>query len=390
MSSNWKIHINIWTIWHVDHGKTTLTAAITKALENKGKTVFRDLSSIDNHKEEKERGITINLAHIEYETEEYHYAHIDCPGHSDYIKNMINGAAQMDVAILVVAANSWPMPQTKEHVLLARQVWVKKIFVYLNKCDLVEEEDKEILDLIELEISELLEKNWFESYDITRGSATQITNWIIDWYWKQSVEKLFNVIEKNIWTLERDLDKPFLMWIEAVFNVKWRWVAVTWKGSRWIIQIWEDVEIVGFWNTVKSVVTGIEQFKRPLKEWKAWDNLWILLRWVKFEDVQRWQVLTIPWKVKNEINFESEVYILSKLEGWRKNPLFTGQDYVFLFDTWFASGKIKLLNNEMIMGWDNWSIEVSLIKWMWIYIGQRFAIMEWTQTVGSWIITKLK
>lgn len=390
MSSNWKIHINIWTIWHVDHGKTTLTAAITKALENKGKTVFRDLSSIDNHKEEKERGITINLAHIEYETEEYHYAHIDCPGHSDYIKNMINGAAQMDVAILVVAANSWPMPQTKEHVLLARQVWVKKIFVYLNKCDLVEEEDKEILDLIELEISELLEKNWFESYDITRGSATQITNWVIDWYGKQSVENLFDVIEKNIWTLERDLDKPFLMWIEAVFNVKWRWVAVTWKGSRWIVRIWEDVEIVWFWNTIKSVVTWIEQFKRPLKEWKAGDNLWILLRWIKFEDVQRWQVLTIPWKVKNEINFESEVYILSKSEWGRKNPLFTWQDYVFLFDTWFASGKIRLINNDMIMWWDNWSIDVTLIKWMWIYIWQRFAIMEWTQTVWSWIITKLK
>jgi elongation factor Tu len=246
-----------------------------------------------------------------------------------------------------------------------------------------------MLDLIEMEISDLLSKHWFEVFPITRWSAVDVINENSSEYWEESIKNLFSIIENNVWHIERDLDKPFLMWIEAVFNVKGRWVAVTGKWARWVIKMGEEVEIIGYWKTTKTIVTWIEQFKRPLQEWKAGDNLWILLRWIKFEDVQRWQVVTIPGKVKNESSFEAEIYVLPHNEWGRKNPLFSGQDYIFLFDTWFSSGKIKLLSSDMILGWDNGTVSVELIKGMGIYQGQRFAIMEWTKTVGSGIITKL-
>jgi elongation factor Tu len=383
-----KEHVNIGTIGHVDHGKTTLTSAITKVLADKGMASYRAFDSIDNAPEEKERGITINITHVEYETEKRHYAHIDAPGHKDYIKNMITGAAQMDGAILVVSAPDGPMPQTREHILLAKQVNVPAIVVFLNKCDMVQ--DKEILDLVELEVRELLTKYGFpgDKTPIIKGSALKALEG--DAEAVKSIEELMKAVDDYVPTPVRDLDKPFLMPIEDVFTISGRGTVVTGRIERGIVNVNDEVEIVGLKETKKTVVTGVEMFKKSLKQGQAGDNVGILLRGIERNDVERGQVLAKPGSVKPHTEYEAEVIILSKEEGGRHKPFFSGYRPQFYIGTTDVTGEVTLPEGvEMVMPGDNVKMTVKLITPVAIEDGKRFAIREGGNTVGAGVVSKI-
>jgi elongation factor Tu len=388
-----KPHVNVGTIGHVDHGKTTLTAAITKVLALKGEAEFRAFDSIDNAPEERARGITIAIAHVEYETDARHYAHVDCPGHADYIKNMITGAAQMDGAILVVAAPDGPMPQTREHILLARQVEVPALVVFLNKVDMME--DEELLELVELELRELLTANEFPGDDIPiiRGSGLKAlesasTDASAPEY--KCILDLMDAVDTYIPTPERPLDKPFLMPVEDVFGIKGRGTVVTGRIERGIVKVGEEIEIVGIIETRKTTVTGVEMFKKLLDEGQAGDNVGCLLRGIERDDVQRGQVLCKPGSVKPHTKFESQVYILSKEDGGRHTPFFNGYRPQFYVRTTDVTGSINLPEGvEMVMPGDNITMTVELIQPVAIEEGLRFAIREGGRTVGAGVVTKI-
>jgi len=383
-----KPHVNIGTIGHVDHGKTTLTSAITMVLAKKGLATARNYADIDSAPEEKQRGVTINLSHQEYETEKRHYAHIDAPGHADYIKNMITGAAQMDGAILVVAATDGPMPQTREHILLAKQVNVPRIVVALNKCDMVD--DPELLDLVEMEIRELLTKYDFPGNDvpIVRVSALKATEG--DPAWEAKIEELMNKVDEYIETPVRDLDKPFLMPVEDVFSIKGRGTVATGRIERGRVKVGEEVEIVGMNKDKKSVVTGVEMFRKQLEDGQAGDNVGILLRGIEKDDIERGQVLAKAGSIKPHTEFEAAVYVLTKEEGGRHTPFFTGYKPQFYLKTTDITGEIKLADGvEMIMPGDNATMSVKLIVPVAMEEGQRFAIREGGKTVGAGAITKI-
>jgi len=383
-----KEHVNIGTIGHIDHGKTTLTSAITKVLADNGMASYRDFTTIDNAPEEKERGITINITHVEYETEKRHYAHIDAPGHKDYIKNMITGAAQMDGAILVVSAPDGPMPQTKEHILLARQVNVPAMVVFMNKCDMVQ--DNEILDLVEMEIRELLNKYGFpgDTTPIVRGSALKALEGDADAAAK--ILELMKAVDEFIPTPQRDLDKPFLMPVEDVFTISGRGTVVTGRIERGVVNLNDEIEIVGIRETKKTTVTGIEMFKKSLKEGQAGDNVGILLRGIERTDVERGQVLAKAGSVKPHTEFESEVYVLSKEEGGRHKPFFTGYRPQFYIRTTDVTGEAFLPEGvEMVLPGDNVKMRVKLITPVALEEGMRFAIREGGNTVGHGVISKV-
>jgi len=388
-----KPHVNVGTIGHVDHGKTTLTAAITKVLAMRGRAQFRAFDQIDNAPEERARGITIAIAHVEYETDTRHYAHVDCPGHADYIKNMITGAAQMDGAILVVAAPEGPMPQTREHILLARQVEVPAIVVFLNKVDMME--DEELLELVELELRELLTSYEFPGDDIpiVRGSglkALESTSTDPGAPEYACILELMDAVDSYIPTPERPLDKPFLLPIEDVFGIKGRGTVVTGRIERGIVKTGEEVEIVGIEATRKTTVTGVEMFKKLLDEGQAGDNVGCLLRGVEREDVQRGQVLAKPGTIKPHTKFASQVYILSKEEGGRHTPFFNGYRPQFYLRTTDVTGSIQLPEGvEMIMPGDNVEMTVELIQPVAIEEGLRFAIREGGRTVGAGVVTRV-
>jgi elongation factor Tu len=385
-----KPHVNVGTIGHVDHGKTTLTAAILKVLAAKGFSASqKSVDQIDAAPEERERGITIATAHVEYESEKRHYAHVDCPGHADYIKNMITGAAQMDGSILVVAATDGPMPQTREHIVLARQVGVPYIVVFLNKCDMVE--DKELIDLVEEEIRDLLKKYEFpgDTTPIIRGSALKA-------YENPSGEEaqpildLVKALDEYIPEPQRDTDKPFLMPIEDVFSIEGRGTVVTGKIDRGVIKVGEDIEIVGIKPTVKTVVTGIEMFNKQLDEGRAGDNAGILLRGTKKDDVERGQVIVKPGSVNPHTEFEAEVFVLSKEEGGRHKPFFKGYKPQFYLRTTDVTGEIELPEGtEMVMPGDTVNLKVKLIAPIALEEKQKFAIREGGRTVGAGVITKI-
>jgi elongation factor Tu len=383
-----KPHLNVGTIGHVDHGKTTLTAAITKILSEKGKAQYRPFDSIDNAPEEKQRGITIAIAHVEYETEKRHYAHIDCPGHHDYIKNMITGAAQMDGAILVVAAPDGPMPQTREHILLARQVNVPAMVVYLNKTDMVS--DPELLDLVEMEVRELLKKYQYpgDEVPIIRGSALKALEGDAEAI--KSVEELLKAIDDYIPTPTRDLDKPFLMPIEDVFSIKGRGTVVTGRVERGKVKLNEEIEIVGLGDTRKTVVTGVEMFRKSLDEGLAGDNIGVLLRGIEKDEVERGQVLAKPGSITPHTEFEAEVYVLTKEEGGRHTPFFSGYRPQFYIRTTDVTGEATLpQGTEMVMPGDNTNLKVKLITKVALEEGMRFAIREGGKTVGAGVISKI-
>lgn len=383
-----KPHVNIGTIGHVDHGKTTLTAAITTVLAKRGQAEARAYDQIDNSPEEKARGITISITHVEYETEKRHYAHVDCPGHKDYIKNMITGAAQMDGAILVVAATDGAMPQTREHLLLARQVNVPQIVVFLNKCDMVS--DPELLDLVELEIRDLLTKYGFpgDKTPIIRGSALKALEG--DAKYEEAIAELMKAADEFIPDPVRDLDKSFLMPVEDVFSIAGRGTVVTGRIERGKITVGEEIEIVGIRDTQKTVVTGVEMFKKQLKEGMAGDNVGLLLRGTKREDIERGQVLCKAGSIKPATQFEAEVYILSKDEGGRHKQFFTGYKPQFYLRTTDVTGEITLpAGVEMVMPGDNVKFVVKLITPVAIEDGLRFAIREGGQTVGAGVVTKV-
>ena len=388
-----KPHINVGTIGHVDHGKTTLTAAITKTLAMKGEADFRSFDSIDNAPEERARGITIAIAHVEYETDNRHYAHVDCPGHADYIKNMITGAAQMDGAILVVSAPDGPMPQTREHILLARQVEVPAIVVYLNKVDMMD--DEELLELVEMELRELLSKYGFPGDDIpiVRGSAlaalsSESTDPNAPEY--ESIHKLMEAVDSYIPTPTRAVDKPFLMPIEDVFGIKGRGTVVTGRIERGVVKVGEEIEIVGIEDTRKTVVTGVEMFKKLLDQGEAGDNVGCLLRGIERDDVQRGMVLAKPASIKPLRHAAAEVYVLSKEEGGRHTPFFNGYRPQFYIRTTDVTGNVKLPEGvEMVMPGDNVRMEIELITPVAIEEGLRFAIREGGRTVGAGVITSV-
>ncbi len=383
-----KEHLNIGTIGHVDHGKTTLTSAITKVLADKGLASYREFNTIDSAPEEKERGVTINITHVEYETEKRHYAHIDAPGHKDYIKNMITGAAQMDGAILVVSAPDGPMPQTREHILLARQVNVPAMVVFMNKCDMVQ--DKEILDLVELEIRELLNKYGFpgDTTPIIKGSALKALEG--DPEEVKHIEELMAAVDEFIPTPKRELDKPFLMPIEDVFTISGRGTVVTGRIERGKVQLNDEVEIVGIRDTRKTIVTGIEMFKKSMKEAQAGDNVGVLVRGIERTDVERGQVLAQPGSVKPHTEFEAEVYVLSKEEGGRHKPFFSGYRPQFYIRTTDVTGETKLPEGvEMVLPGDNVRMTVKLITPVALEEGMRFAIREGGSTVGHGVISKI-
>jgi elongation factor Tu len=387
--SRTKPHVNVGTIGHIDHGKTTLTAAITKVLgKNNPNVKFRSFDSIDNAPEEKARGITIATAHVEYETPNRHYAHVDCPGHADYIKNMITGAAQMDGAILVVAATDGPMPQTREHVLLARQVGVPYVVVFLNKCDAVD--DPELLDLVELEVRELLKGYGFPGDDVPviRGSALGALNG--EAKWEAEVTKLMEAVDKSVPLPARDLDKPFLMPIEDIFSISGRGTVVTGRIERGKVKVGEEVEIVGFRETRKTVVTGVEMFKKQLDEGMAGDNAGLLLRGTPKEDVERGMVLAKPASITPHTKFKGEVYVLSKEEGGRHTPFFNGYRPQFYFRTTDVTGVAHLpAGTEMVMPGDNVNLEIELITPVAMEKGLRFAIREGGRTVGAGTLTEI-
>jgi len=377
-----KPHVNIGTIGHVDHGKTTLTAAITTILAEKGMAEAKRYDQIDAAPEEKERGITINTAHVEYQTSNRHYAHVDCPGHADYVKNMITGAAQMDGAILVVSAADGPMPQTREHILLARQVGVPSIVVFLNKCDMVD--DPELLDLVEMEVRDLLSQYEFpgDTIPIVKGSALKALEG--DPKYKENIMQLMAAVDEYIPLPERPIDQPFLMPIEDVFNIEGRGTVVTGRVERGILKKMEEVEIVGIRPTVKTTVTDIEMFRKLLDEARAGDNVGVLLRGVKKEDVERGQVVAKPGSIHPHKKFKAEVYVLSKEEGGRHTPFFTNYRPQFYFRTTDVTGTVKLPDGvEMVMPGDNVSIEVELITPIAMEKTIRFAIREGGRTVGA-------
>lgn len=384
-----KPHINVGTIGHVDHGKTTLTSALTKYLAAKGMAEYIPFDSIDKAPEEKQRGITIALAHVEYETEKRHYAHIDAPGHADYIKNMITGAAQMDGAILVVSAADGPMPQTREHILLARQVGVPSMVVYMNKVDMVD--DKDLLDLVEEEIRELLTKYEYPGKDvpIIRGSALKALEGNAEA--EKSIEELLKAVDDYIPTPVRDLDKPFLMPIEDVFSIKGRGTVVTGRVERGKIKVNDNVEVVGIRpKTVSTVVTGVEMFRKSLDEGQAGDNVGLLLRGIEKDDVERGQVIAIPGSIKPHTEFDAGVYVLTKEEGGRHTPFFTGYKPQFYLRTTDVTGEATLPSGtEMVMPGDNTNLRIKLMSPVALEEGLRFAVREGGKTVGAGVVTKI-
>jgi elongation factor Tu len=385
-----KPHCNVGTIGHVDHGKTSLTAAITKVLAEKGGAVYTAYDQIDKAPEERARGITISTAHVEYETAKRHYAHVDCPGHADYVKNMITGAAQMDGAILVVSAADGPMPQTREHILLARQVGVPAIVVFLNKVDMVD--DPELLDLVELEVRELLSSYKFpgDKTPIIRGSALCALEDKKPELGHDAILKLMDAVDAFIPQPKRDRDKPFLMPIEDVFSISGRGTVVTGRVERGIIKVGEEVEIVGLRPTTKTVVTGVEMFRKLLDQGEAGDNIGALLRGTKREEVERGQVLAAPGSITPHTNFKAEAYILTKEEGGRHTPFFSNYRPQFYFRTTDVTGTVKLPEGtEMVMPGDNISMEVELIAPIAMDEGLRFAIREGGHTVGAGVVAKI-
>jgi elongation factor Tu len=385
-----KPHCNIGTIGHVDHGKTTLTAAITKVLAETGGATFTDYANIDKAPEERERGITISTAHVEYETANRHYAHVDCPGHADYVKNMITGAAQMDGAILVVNAADGPMPQTREHILLARQVGVPALVVYMNKVDQVD--DEEILELVELEVRELLSSYDFPGDDIpiVKGSALAALEGRDDAIGKNSINELMAAVDSYIPQPPRPTDKPFLMPVEDVFSISGRGTVVTGRVETGIVKVGEEVEIVGLKTTAKTVVTGVEMFRKLLDQGEAGDNIGALVRGVKREDVERGQVLAKPGSVTPHTEFSAEVYVLSKDEGGRHTPFFANYRPQFYFRTTDVTGEVILPEGtEMVMPGDNLTLSVRLIAPIAMDEGLRFAIREGGRTVGSGVVSKI-
>ena len=383
-----KPHVNIGTIGHVDHGKTTLTAAITSVLAKTGKATAKKYEDIDNAPEEKARGVTINITHIEYETEKRHYAHIDAPGHADYIKNMITGAAQMDGAILVVSAPDGPMPQTREHILLAHQVQVPSIVVFLNKCDMVQ--DAELLDLVEMEVRELLTKYQYPGNDvpIIRGSALKALEG--DGEAEKQILALMEAVDNYIPSPKRDLEKPFLMPVEDVFSIKGRGTVVTGRIDRGIVKVNETVEIVGIRDTKSTVVTGVEMFKKQLDEGQAGDNVGLLLRGIEKDDVERGQVIAKPGSITPHKDFEAEVYILTKEEGGRHTPFFKGYRPQFYIRTTDVTAEVALPKGvEMVMPGDNTKMTVKLIVPVAMEEGLRFAVREGGKTVGAGVISKI-
>ncbi len=383
-----KPHVNVGTIGHVDHGKTTLTAAITKVLSDQGLADFTKFDQIDKAPEERERGITINITHVEYSTEKRHYAHIDCPGHADYIKNMITGAAQLDGAILVVSAPDGPMPQTREHILLARQVNVPAMVVFMNKVDQVD--DKELLDLVELEIRELLTKYEFpgDEIPIIKGSALKALDG--DPEAAEAIKELMKAVDEYIPTPVRDLEKPFLMPVEDVFSISGRGTVATGRIERGIVKVGDEIAIVGIKDTQKSVVTGVEMFKKSMKEGQAGDNVGILLRGVDREAIERGQVLAVPGSVKPHTKFAAQIYVLSKDEGGRHKQFFTGYRPQFYLRTTDVTGEITLPEGvEMVMPGDDVAINVELITPVALEEGLKFAIREGGHTVGAGVITKV-
>tara|TARA_B100000161_G_scaffold119759_1_gene85027 strand:- start:159 stop:1352 length:1194 start_codon:yes stop_codon:yes gene_type:complete len=386
-----KPHVNVGTIGHVDHGKTTLTAAITTVLSNKsGSGEARGYDQIDNAPEEKARGITINTAHVEYETEGRHYAHVDCPGHADYVKNMITGAAQMDGAILVVSAADGPMPQTREHILLSRQVGVPYIVVFLNKADMVD--DKELLELVEMEVRELLSKYEFPGDDtpIVIGSALKALEGDTSDIGEGAIMKLAEALDNHIPEPERALDKTFLMPVEDVFSISGRGTVVTGRVERGIVKVGDDIEIVGLTDTVKTTCTGVEMFRKLLDQGQAGDNVGVLLRGTKREEVERGQVLAKPASITPHTKFNAEVYVLSKDEGGRHTPFFNGYRPQFYFRTTDVTGSIELPGGtEMVMPGDNIQMTVTLIQPIAMEEGLRFAIREGGRTVGAGVVSKI-
>ena len=387
-----KPHVNIGTVGHVDHGKTTLTAAVTKTQATKGLAEAMAFDQIDKAPEERERGITIATAHVEYESDKRHYAHVDCPGHADYIKNMITGAAQMDGAVLVVSAPDGPMPQTREHILLARQVGVPAIVVFLNKCDMIGAGDEELLDLVEMEIRELLDKYQFPGDDtpIIRGSALKALEGEDSEYGLKSIQALLDAADTFIPEPERPLDQPFLMPVEDVFTITGRGTVVTGKVERGIVKTGEEVEIVGIRDTHKTTVTGVEMFRKLLDEGRAGDNIGALLRGIKREDVERGQVLCKPGSIKPHRKFKAEVYVLKKEEGGRHTPFFNGYRPQFYFRTTDVTGICHLPEGqEMVMPGDNTNIDVELHAPIACEQGLRFAIREGGRTVGAGVVTEI-
>jgi len=385
-----KPHVNVGTIGHVDHGKTTLTAAITTVMAKKFGGEVRAYDQIDNAPEERERGITIAASHVEYETTARHYAHVDCPGHADYVKNMITGAAQMDGAILVVSAADGPMPQTREHILLARQVGVPFVLVFLNKCDMVD--DPELLELVEMEVRELLSSYDYPGDDtpIIRGSALKALEGDAGEYGVQAIEKLADALDAYIPEPAREIDKPFLMPIEDVFSISGRGTVVTGRIERGIVKVGEEIEIVGFKPTTKTTCTGVEMFRKLLDEGRAGDNVGVLLRGTKREDVERGQVLAKPGSITPHTRFEAEVYVLSKDEGGRHTPFFNGYRPQFYFRTTDVTGMVDLpAGVEMVMPGDNIKVTIALISPVAMEEGLRFAIREGGRTVGAGVVSKV-
>ncbi|ALS31621.1 elongation factor Tu [Pseudoalteromonas translucida KMM 520] len=383
-----KPHVNVGTIGHVDHGKTTLTAAITNVLAKVYGGVAKDFASIDNAPEERERGITISTSHVEYDTPTRHYAHVDCPGHADYVKNMITGAAQMDGAILVVAATDGPMPQTREHILLSRQVGVPYIIVFMNKCDMVD--DEELLELVEMEVRELLSEYDFPGDDLPliQGSALKALEGEKEW--EDKIIELANALDSYIPEPERDIDKAFIMPIEDVFSIQGRGTVVTGRVEAGIIRINDEIEIVGIRDTTKSICTGVEMFRKLLDEGRAGENIGALLRGTKREDVERGQVLAKPGSIKPHTTFESEVYVLSKDEGGRHTPFFKGYRPQFYFRTTDVTGDVQLPEGvEMVMPGDNVKMTVTLIAPIAMDEGLRFAIREGGRTVGAGVVANI-
>ncbi|AGF78577.1 translation elongation factor 1A (EF-1A/EF-Tu) [Desulfocapsa sulfexigens DSM 10523] len=385
-----KPHVNVGTVGHIDHGKTTLTAAITAVQATKGFAQFTDFSNIDKAPEEKERGITIATAHVEYETENRHYAHVDCPGHADYIKNMITGAAQMDGAILVVGADDGAMPQTREHILLARQVGVPAIVVFLNKCDMVD--DEELIELVEMELRELLDKYEFPGDDIPiiHGSALKALENPTDPEAAKCINELMEAIDTYIPEPKRDVDQPFLMPVEDVFSISGRGTVATGRIERGIVHVGDEIEIVGIKDTVKTTCTGVEMFRKLLDEGQAGDNIGALLRGVKREDIERGQVLAKPGSIKPHTSFKAECYILGKDEGGRHTPFFNGYRPQFYFRTTDVTGVITLPEGvEMVMPGDNVHVVGELITPIAMDVGLRFAIREGGRTVGAGVVSEI-
>ena len=385
-----KPHVNIGTIGHVDHGKTTLTAAITTVLAKKGLSELRSFDSIDNAPEEKERGITINTSHVEYETANRHYAHVDCPGHADYVKNMVTGAAQMDGAIIVVAATDGPMPQTREHILLARQVNVPRLVVFMNKCDMVD--DAEMLELVEMEMRELLSAYEFDGDNtpFIQGSALGALNGVEKW--EEKVMELMDACDTWIPLPPRDIDKPFLMPVEDVFSITGRGTVASGRIDRGVVRVNDEVEIVGLKEEIqKAVVTGVEMFRKQLDEGIAGDNVGVLLRGIQRDEIERGQVLAAPGSINPHTKFKGEVYILSKEEGGRHTPFFNNYRPQFYFRTTDVTGSIELpAGTEMVMPGDNVTIDVELIHPIAVEQGTTFSIREGGRTVGSGIVSEIE